>query len=360
MDPFYDICFITHVNNSCYLGFSVLFFGLILLILNSYAFIKMTKYYGKMNFENTILLLSSIQSILLLVELIIAQKVLISVFIFIQILSICLINFKFKKISREIVKLKYIYLSKIIIIINIIYLFAFITIYVIEKIKDIDIVFYLSIFYYILEFFTAFLLSYNCCIFLGIIKKNQSFNNNDLKHDNNKKQNYFLQNNMMGDGLFYLIKKRQMTLLYLGNILCSFFILILDITINFIIDEDNSLYDYIYYSFFLFCFIQNSINFICFYWLIREQYNPKVLDININVGTQENNDNKLIDEKYIEEEIVNIENENERISGYIYGDKNEKEKRSISFNSDTIITKKNYNNLIKQIAFTDSENNEIY
>lgn len=59
----------------------------------------MTNYYGKMNFENTLLLLSSIQSILLLIEIIISKNILISFFIFIQILSMCLINFKFKKIS---------------------------------------------------------------------------------------------------------------------------------------------------------------------------------------------------------------------------------------------------------------------
>ena len=364
MDPFYQSCFAQDLNNSCYLGFSILLFGFIFLILNLYAFIKMTKYYGKMNFENTILLLSSIQSILLIVELMIAQKVLISVFIFIQILSMCLINFKFKKISKEIVQIKYIFFSKIIVIINIIYLFAFITLYIIEKIHDIDIVFYLSIFYYILEFFTSSLLTYNCCIFLGIINnyKNSIDKNKNIKPDDNNKKYNDLRSDMMGDGLFYLIKKKQMTLLYLGNILCTFFILMFDISINFIIDKETNLYEYIYYCYFLFCFIHNIINFICFYWLIREQYNPQMPEININMGTEENNDNILINEKFIEEEIANIEKENERISGYIYGDKkeNEKEKKKFSNNSNKNLRKRSFNDFIKQITFTEPENNEIY
>ena len=51
------------VDESCILGSSVLILSLILLVLNIYALIKMTKFYKKMNFENTIILLSIIQTI---------------------------------------------------------------------------------------------------------------------------------------------------------------------------------------------------------------------------------------------------------------------------------------------------------
>ena len=321
-----DDCFTKDITNSCYLGFPILLFGLILLTLNLFAFFKMSKYYGKMNFENTILLLSSIQSIFIIVELIINKEVLTSFFIFIQILSMCLIIFKFKKISKGLVKIKYFTSTKIIAIVNIISLLVFITFYTIEKHSDRDLVVYINIFYYILELCTSSLLTYNCWIFLRIIKKYQN-SNDKVKNKNNKKvddnkMKAYLRNNMMGDGLFYLIKKRQLTLLYLGNILCTFFILLLEISINFIIDEDKTIYDYIYYCYFLFSFVQNSINFICFYWLIKQQYN-KIPDININTGPEESNENKLIDDKYIEEEIANIGNENIKISGYIWGEEKE-------------------------------------
>ena len=165
--------FISNFSNSCYSGFFVLFFGFLLFILNLFAFIKMTNYYGKMNFENTLLLLSSIQSILLLIEIIISKNILISFFIFIQILSMCLINFKFKKISLGFINLKYNNLTKIVVIINAIYLFIFISVFItifffFEEMKNI--LFYLSIFYYLLEIFSSCLLSYNCCVFLQIIK----------------------------------------------------------------------------------------------------------------------------------------------------------------------------------------------
>ena len=342
MDAFYDKCLTSHFPTTCSAGFSVLTFGFIFFTLNSLAFIKMTNYYGKMNFENTVLLLSSIQSVMLLIEIMIAKNVLISVFIFIQILSMCLINFKFNKISKGFVKLKYNYLTKIVLSLDIIYLFVFITIFIIESLNHIDnILYYLSSFYYLLEIFSSFLLSYYCCVFLGIIKKidkkkNQNiFNdyyrrkitnlsdniNNNIKNEETTNKSSSAKFNMVGDGLFYLVKKRQITLLYLGNILFSFFALGFDTTMTFVItDEKKDIYQYIYYTYFLFCFIHNSINYISFYWLVREQY-KKLPDVDKDDIIEEEKENKLINSKYIEEEIINIENENKRISKYIDDDK---------------------------------------
>ena len=130
MEKFYDKCFISDFEKICYPGYFFLLFGICLFIFNISAFIKMTKYYGKMNFENTILLLSSMQSTFLLIEVITEQNILISFFIFLQILSMCLINFKFKKISKGFFNLKYINLTKIISIINMIYLLIFISVFI--------------------------------------------------------------------------------------------------------------------------------------------------------------------------------------------------------------------------------------
>ena len=336
-------------HNSCYSAYFVLFFGFLLFILNFYAFIKMTKYYGKMNFENTILLLSSMQSTFLLIEVIIEQNILISFFIFLQILSMCLINFKFKKISKGFFNLKYINLTKIISIINMIYLFIFIFVFIANIILEeeiIHITFYLSIFYYLLEIISSFLLTYNCCAFLGIIKQ---YKLKEIPKSKEETENYFLKFNMVGDGLFYLIKKRQITLLYLGNILCTFIEFGIDFVITFIFKKLNNFeyHNYFYYSYFFLCFIHNSIIFISFYWLIKEQYNiSKAIDIDDDV--EENEDNRLIDDKYIKEEIVNIQNENKRISGYIDEEKKNKyDDRDTSFCSmdiDIIGQKGNNNN----------------
>ena len=343
MEAFYKKCFVSNFPNPCFAGFSILFFGFIFSILNLYAFIKMTKYYRKMNFENTILLLSSIQSLALIIEIIISKNVLISVFIFIQILSMCLINLKFKKISKGFVDLKYYNLTIIIIVTNFAYLFIFITLFIIINIKHLqNILFYLNAFYYILELFSSFLLSYNCCVFLGLMKPKKSNNdNNKTKNENNNNNqtdtnikkliNLSNLNGGVGKGLFYLIKKRQISLLYLGNILCSFFALGIDTVITLILtDKTKNVFNYIYYAYFLLCFIHNSINFICFYWMIKEQY-KKEKDIKINENEKDGDIDKLIDDQYIEEEINNINNENTKINRYIKDE--EKNKNMISFDS---------------------------
>ena len=301
MDAFYDKCFDTDFPHVCYEGFSVILIGLIFSILNIYAFLKMTKYYGKMNFENTILLLSSIQSLMLLIEIFISKNLLKSIFIFIQISSMCLINLKFKKISKGFLYLKYNYLTITTAIVNIIYLIVFIIIYTLEHLDHIDSVLkYITIFYYIIELFSSILLTYNCCIFLGLMKHYQLSDNKDVN------------NNLVGNGLFYLVKKRQISLLYLGNIICSVISSVFDFIMNFIIDDEkeaNKFY-YVYYSYILFCFIHNSINYISFYWIIREQYN-KQKDVQINEENEVNlfnpenpDDENVLDGKFIENEII--------------------------------------------------------
>ena len=341
LGEFYDKCFIVNFEYYCYSGFFVIFFGFILLILNAFAFIKMTKFYGKMNFENTILLLSSIQSIFLLVEIIISKNILISFFIFLQILSMCLINFKFKKISKGFFNLKYYNLTKIIAIINIIYLFIFISIFFIItlKITERDLLFYLSIFYYLLEIISSFLLTYNCCAFLGIIKQ---YKLNEIPKNTEETENYFLKSNMVGDGLFYLIKKRQISLLYLGNVLCTIIEFSFDFLLTFIFDDKSDISHYFYYSYFFLCFIHNSIVFISFYWLIRTQYSNTKKEMD-NDNIEEDEENRLIDEKFIKEEIINIEHENKRISGYIDEDKKNKFVRNDD-DLDEFSTKENDNN----------------
>ncbi len=53
---------------------------------------------------------------------------------------------------------------------------------------------------------------------------------------------------MAGDGLFYLIKKKQISLLYLGNILCTFFEFGFDFVITFILKDNPN--NYIIFIFF--------------------------------------------------------------------------------------------------------------
>ena len=325
MDDFYNKCLTSSIEKICYFGYFFLLFGIILFLLNIYAVIKMTIYYGKMNFENTILLLSSIQSLLLIIQMITSYNYFISIFLFIQILAMCLINNKFKKISEGYIDIKYTNVTKIIIVINIVYLIVFNIIY---KFITTNHLFYSNIVYYLLEIGTSFFLAYHCRIFLDYIKQDTSKDKkkpptNENVDINKKPPERKISDKGLiiittGDELFYLIKKRQLTLLYLSNIICSFLEFLFEFILNFMNPNENSFYlvNYLYHFIF---FIHNSIIFICFYWIVREQYSSN-LETNI-IGNKEEKKEKLIDNQFIKEEKINIKEENERITGYLNDDK---------------------------------------
>ena len=413
MELFYEQCF-QKFSNICYFGYVVLILISILFLLNLYAFIKMTIYYRKFNFENTILLISTIQSSALVIEVIMYKKILVSIFLFFQIISMCLINFKFKKISKGFVEIKYNKVSRIVVIIDIVFLFIYLILSLTPAVKG-EYIFQIP--YYLLEIFSSFTLAYVCLIFLRLIKqfelnqknaknddgkndlkidikiedekndtknvtqksdetKNDNPNNDDSKKDipksedskndntkngdstndgtkndgsisdvskngdstnddskngdltndekiDSKNNPNFLKLNMVGNGLFYLIKKRQISLLYLGNIICSFLELILDIVV-----EIKTTLSYISYIYFLICLVHNSIIFISFYWLIRAQYKRKVLQVAENDMNEPIE--KLIDNEFIEGEATNIKNENKKYSGFLYEDGKEKKDNTAS------------------------------
>ena len=314
MESFLSKCFISNAENSCYVGYIILLIGVIIIILNLIAFIQMTIFYGKMNFENTLLLLSSVQSITLLVEVISSYHYYICIFIFFQIIIMCLINIKFRKISRDYLNIKYHILTNVIIVVNLLFFIICIIIWAIDYELDF---FYIKIFYYILQTITSFLLAYYCCVFLGLIN-----NDKQTKEKNGIKDNS-PDNSLMNDGLFYLIKQKQLSVLYLTNIICSLLELIVD-CLDFNINSD-----YLYYLFFLICFIHNNCIFISFYWIIRKQYAPKRESIKIN---GENKRHTLIDSNYIEKEESNIEEENKRIVGYLNDDKNSRKMSNVGSN----------------------------
>ena len=334
MSTFYNKCLTFGIERVCFAGYLLLLFGIILLISNIFAFIKMTKYYGKMNFENTILLLSSIQSLLLIVQMISSENFFISIFLFIQIMDMCLINKKFKKISEGYINIKFVHVTTILLLIDIVYCFIFNIAYIFEAYLHSINLFYLNIFYYLLEIFTSFFLAYHCRKFLGYIKEDkpkEKKESNDKNPDINKKpiekkksDKLLVVNNKIGDELFYSIKKKQLSLLYLSNILCSFLEFIFEIILNFT-KYSPYLINYIYHFIF---FIHNSIIFICFYWMIRIQYSSNI--DNKIIGDKEENKEKLIDDKYIKEEENCIEEENKRISGYLDEDKNKGKENEVN------------------------------
>ena len=185
---------------------------------------------------------------------------------------------------------------------------------------------YLEFSYLILQIFTSFFLTYYCLEYLRLIKKRL----NEDKEKNNyiKDKDDFPGTYMVGNELFYKIRQKQYSCLYLANILFSLLEFIFDILLKIKYNNDlknseekeNSL-NYIDFFAFLILFIHNSTNFMSFFWIIRKQYsfkNPEKIIKN----------EELIDEKYIEDEAIQIEEENQRITKYINEDKNMKRKTS--------------------------------
>ena len=117
---FLETCLNSSLPNICYYGFFNLLLGVVFAIFNCYGFIKMTRFFHKIKFENMLLLLSLIQLILFLIAMVLVYSIFFYLFIFIQIGIILLINKKFVNLSKGFLDIKLPWLNSMIIIINII------------------------------------------------------------------------------------------------------------------------------------------------------------------------------------------------------------------------------------------------
>ena len=302
---FLETCLNSSLPNICYYGFFNLLLGVVFAIFNCYGFIKMTRFFHKIKFENMLLLLSLIQLILFLIAMVLVYSIFFYLFIFIQIGIILLINKKFVNLSKGFLDIKLPWLNSMIIIINIIYLVSLIVLYALSLDN------YISRYYYIIELISSIMLTIYGCKFLNLIKK--KFINDKKLQTNNKtsSENTEIKNldnfiSTSGNELFYIIKKKQLTILCLSNIIFTIIEFSIEISLIFIeSSEINHILIYVYFSISL---LHSIIIFFSFYWIIREQYNKSV---NLSDIDSDNDDNNLIDENYIEEEIINIENQNQ-------------------------------------------------
>lgn len=327
----YNQC-IRNFQKVCAYSYATLGFGVIILILNIYAFIKMTIFYHKMKFENTLLLFSSIQSIVLIAQLMIDFSIpLLLGFIIIQIGLIFLINKKFYNISLGNIELKSIQLNYIILILDVLYIPGYCILYYFFYQKGKYNQFYINVFYYILEISASIFLSYHICKYSSWINKDKS---------------------NVGNALFYSIKKKQLSFLSYTNIIFSSLEFIIDIVVflkyNFNFLNLNTI---IYISIILFVFfLHNIVIFIPFYWIVRDQYSPKIKRLDAN----EKDIVKIIDNEFIKD-IASSENEN--VERFIYDEK-KNNKLNNTFDSFEIINveeKENNNRRVSRTSNFDDE-----
>lgn len=325
-DNFFLNCFNNPFSLSkCVLSGSMFSIGFILLIINIIAFTKMTKFYKKFNFENSLIFLNIIQTIILELVLVTSFDIFFEFFFLTQILNISLIVRKFIILlnqSDEFCKRNGIFLS-----LNLLNLIIFIVFPIYFRFNDNGHLIF-RVIYRIFHVFVNLLLAYYCTIFIKVIEK--------YKNDEDKSYFYLYSNEGSPDivrrfssyfsldkeveddtkkgidSIFYSKKKKQITYLCITNLLCSFGQITFTILRNFVlndnfIDKKNKTIpseikgNILYLIYLIICFLDVMVNFVCFFWIIRHQY------ITFPDESSTNNDRPT---HYLDEEFIHQENRN--------------------------------------------------
>ena len=328
---------ISILDESCILGCSVLIISLILLWVNLLAFTKMTKFYKKMNFENTIILLSIIQTIILQSVLITSYDLFFEGFFLVQIFIITLIIRKFIILAIE--PKTFFDKNCVFLILNILnfVLFLIYPIYL-QIFKGHHL--YVKLFYRIFHAITTCILSYYCCFFINLTAKYKEnyiksyyflYEANISTHDssdksipnvnNNDNNNKNAKENKKGE-VFYRKKKKQIRYLYTVNLLCAFVEILFTITRNFILHEhylendfktipNSTSGDIIYYIYLIICFLNVSVNYLCFYYFIRHQYSRTKKYV-------KKPEKKVLDENFIEKQEDIKKSNNPEVNAFLF------------------------------------------
>ena len=110
-----------------------------------------------------------------------------------------------------------------------------------------------------------------------------------------------------GNELFYSIKRKQLTLLYLFNIICTIVECILESCHEFL-NANQEQKQLMINFYFLVSLFHNIIIFFSFYFIIREQF--KSINLNVLYNDSEDPDGDgLIDDDFIEEQVKNMQEE---------------------------------------------------
>ena len=184
----------------------------------------------------------------------------------------------------------------------------------------------LRIFYFI----TSIILSFLCRNIIIKLKKYEERSESyalNLKHkesglSNNSNKSDLVVSFHNNEWLFFLIRERQILPLYILNLICSF------IQMSFVLSKQFLLQDFfkkdeykvislkksgyiIYYIYLIICFLNVLVNYFCFYFVVKDQYddnNDKITKI------KKNNKKKVLDETFIERETIKNKEEEKEIN----------------------------------------------
>lgn len=309
-DNIFEVCIKDKFANvNCIFGLVEFISSFALLIITIIGLVKMIKYYDSFNFEMCLVIISIFQILLMDMIIITPHDFLFELFFVTQLLVISLIIRKFIKIIRN-QKLKE---NVIFIIINVINLVIFV--FFILSLFDLfltDIYLYIRfssrIFYFLITVCLAFLCRSLIQKLEKYEKKSETFDLFLRKNTAKTSKSEHFVFSVYSQELFFLIRKKQLTPLYIVNLLCSFiqmlFILLGTFVLtNMFFKKNNKIVStdtgyIIYYIYLLSYFLNIMVNFICFYWMIREQYNQP------DMKMPQKKDNKILDEDYIIRESI--------------------------------------------------------
>ena len=199
---------------------------------------------------------------------------------------------------------------------------------------------YVKLFYRIFHAITTCILSYYCCFFINLTAKYKEnyiksyyflYEANISTHDssdksipnvnNNDNNNKNAKENKKGE-VFYRKKKKQIRYLYTVNLLCAFVEILFTITRNFILHEhylendfktipNSTSGDIIYYIYLIICFLNVSVNYLCFYYFIRHQYSRTKKYV-------KKPEKKVLDENFIEKQEDIKKSNNPEVNAFLF------------------------------------------
>ena len=289
MDKFFssfiliDICIDNVKNIKCIFGSSLIIISIFLLILLIYGFIKMTIFYKHLNFENFMILGCILQCIIMIFVLFTYLNFILEIFYCFQILMISYVVQRMILIIKDIEDIIQLSNNLFFILINIFNAFIFILF---------QISFHLHFSHTKKRFFENIYRIYSIIINLFLlyygIKLIKLIDNNESNKNKNIKKKSIKHNSILSITIIPNcdeIKKSQIHMLITFNVIFSILQFSFNLIKNFILinefSTDNkdmitnpisNIAIYLFYFYLLICILNIFINFITFFWCIREQY----------------------------------------------------------------------------------------
>ena len=339
---------------NCILGSSNFLISLIVVSFNFFGFYRLLKFFHKLNFETSLILLNIIQIVIIQLLIITCYSILIECFNLVQIGILTWIIRKFNILLKN--PIKFFKKNKLFAFLNLINILLFIYyIALVDPQNSNGTNYPIILFHTGFSLLCSFILVIYSCSLLSKIKKiineekevpniaveSQNGTNNVLLIKKEKEES-----NNIKDYIFFDKREKQIKPLFKINLFCTFlefsFILSVYLLPNltfkkecFKIVPESIMSHVFYYLYILVCIMNTFINFFCFYWRIKSQYKMN-----------SNRSNILITNKFIKKEKMEIENnnnDNEIKENNIEG-KAEKSIFDISFEESFIENKNNDDN----------------